>query len=605
LSIALATALLLSLERLRTDIRSSFSQAVSGTDLVVGARTGPVQLMLYAVFRVGGATNNIGMDSVRAIAEHRAVAWVVPMALGDSHRGHPVLGTTPEYFVHFAYGDRQPLALAQGRAFTGTLDGLYEAVLGSRVAQALGYKLGQRITLTHGWAPSRPGGALAAEHADKPFTVVGVLARTGTPVDRTVHVSLQAIEAIHLDWVGGAPLPASAGVKIAPEMARKFDSAAQAGDGRAGGLKNRVAVFNVQRFVNGYGAEPLLAVLPGVALDELWAAVGLGEKALLAISGLVALVSLASLVAVVLAGLNERRRELAVLRAVGAGPRHVLVLLAAEGALVTLAGALLGAAVAALAVWGAGPWVQQQFGITLLPSAPTGAQWGAVWGRGAGGYACQPRAGLARLPSVIGRRAFSANLMKLLAVLRFFLACGRLLPCPACAGPAQCGVPLMKPPLGAAASSVRCGHQARRRIRPARHHHLGRPGACQLGPVQGLQGPEFPGHGRRRPACSRDDEAHARGVGQRARQQRHRRQAGAHPGFCGAAGRQQGRPQGVPARALFRRLHPQPAAAQQPDRARAAQIGGQGCAVHGRGVDHRHLGHRAHRQLHGRGQLPH
>jgi len=121
LSIALATALLLGLERLRTDIRSSFSQSVSGTDLVVGARTSPVQLMLYAVFRVGGATNNISMDSVRAVAAHRAVAWVVPLSLGDSHRGRPVLGTTAEYFTRFAYGDQQRLVLAQGRAFSGTL----------------------------------------------------------------------------------------------------------------------------------------------------------------------------------------------------------------------------------------------------------------------------------------------------------------------------------------------------------------------------------------------------------------------------------------------------------------------------------------------------
>ena len=373
LSIALATALLLSLERLRTDIRSSFSQAVSGTDLIVGARTGPVQLMLYAVFRVGGATNNIGMDSVRAIAQHRAVAWVVPLALGDSHRGRPVLGTTPAYFEHFAYGDKQPLQLAQGRAFAGTLDGLYEAVVGSEVAQALGYGLNQRITLSHGMAQT--SGELAQEHADKPFIVVGVLAPTGTPVDRTVHVSVQAIEAIHLDWAGGAPLPASAGLKIAPENARKFDLEPKTATAALVGLKNRVAVFNVQRFVAQYTGEPLLAVLPGVALDELWAAVGLGEKALLAISGLVAVVSLASLVAVVLAGLNERRRELAVLRAVGAGPRHVLLLLAAEGALVTLAGALLGALAATIAVLWAGPWVQQRFGIMLAAGAPTAVQW--------------------------------------------------------------------------------------------------------------------------------------------------------------------------------------------------------------------------------------
>jgi len=371
LSIALATALLLGLERLRTDIRSSFSLAVSGTDLVVGARTGPVQLMLYAVFRVGGATNNIRMDSVKAIAAHRAVAWTVPISLGDSHRGFAVLGTTPEYFTRFLYGDRQALALVQGRAFAGTLDGLYEAVLGAEVADALGYRLGQRIVLSHGLGGL--GGDLASEHGDKPFTVVGVLARTGTPVDRTVHVSLQAIEAIHLDWAGGAPVP---GLTIAPEMARKFQLEPKQVTAALVGLKSRVAVFNVQRFVNDYEAEPLLAVLPGVALDELWTAVGIGEKALLAISGLVALVSLASLVAVVLAGLNERRRELAVLRAVGAGPRQVLVLLAAEGAMVTCCGALLGAATAALAVVGAGPWLQQRFGITLLAGAPTPEQWG-------------------------------------------------------------------------------------------------------------------------------------------------------------------------------------------------------------------------------------
>ena len=367
LSIALATALLLSLEGLRRDIRASFAQAVSGTDLVVGARTGPVQLMLYAVFRVGGATNNISMDSVRAVAAHRAVAWTVPLSLGDSHRGHPVLGTTVAYFEHFAHGDRQRLEMAEGRPFSGTLDGLYEAVIGAEVAQALGYRVGTRLTLTHGM-----GGDLAAEHADKPFTVVGVLKRTGTPVDRTVHVSLQAIEAIHLDWAGGARLP---GLRIGAEDARKFDLEPKQVTALLVGLKNRAAVFAVQRHVNGHAGEPLMAVLPGVALDELWEVVGLGERALLAISGLVALVSLAGLVAVVLAGLNERRRELAVLRAVGAGPRHVLALLALEGMLVTLAGALLGALATAAAVVAAGPWLQQQFGIGLQAAAPSAGQW--------------------------------------------------------------------------------------------------------------------------------------------------------------------------------------------------------------------------------------
>jgi putative ABC transport system permease protein len=374
LSIALATALLLGLERLRSDIRSSFTSAVSATDLVLGPRTGPVQLMLQAVFHIGSSANTLSMDSVRAVAGHRAVDWVVPIALGDGHRGRPVLGTTPDYFSRFAYGERQPLVLSEGRAFSGTLDGLYETVVGAEVAASLAYRLGQKVVFQHGLDALHEG--MPDPHGDKPFTVVGILARTGTPVDRTLHVSLQGLAAIHLDWAGGAPLPASAGVHIPADMARKFDLEPKQVSAALVGLKNRAAVFTVQRFVADYPAEPLMAVLPGVALDELWTVVGLGERALLAVSVLVALVSLASLVAVVLAGLNERRRELAVLRAVGAGPPQVLALLALEGGLVTLAGAVLGALGAAAAVLLAGPWVQRQLGITLQAGAPTAAQWG-------------------------------------------------------------------------------------------------------------------------------------------------------------------------------------------------------------------------------------
>lgn len=356
--IALSTSLLLAFERVRSDMRSSFLQAVSGTDLIVGARTGAVPLMLYSVFRVGSATNNINYSSVEALAQHRAVRWVVPLSLGDSHKGFPVLGTTTAYFQHFLYGDQQALVVKEGQAFSGTLDGLYEAVVGAEVAQALGYTLGQRITLSHGAGT----GPLISEHADKPFTVVGILARTGTPVDRTVHVSLEAIEAIHLDWAGGAPMP---GVAIAAEQARKFDLAPKKVTAALVGLKSRAAVFNVQRHVNSFEPEPLMAVLPGVALDELWGVVGTGEKALLAMSVMVGVVSLLGLVAVVLAGLNERRRELAVLRAVGAKPAHLLGLLALEGGLVTLLGVVAGAAITTLLMALGAPWLQSHYGVQL------------------------------------------------------------------------------------------------------------------------------------------------------------------------------------------------------------------------------------------------
>ena len=361
-SIALSTLLLLGVERIRTELRDNFSSAVSGTDLIVGARTGSTQLLLYSVFRIGAATNNMGWKSVQDLQAHRGVAWVVPISLGDSHHGFPVLATTPEYFSRFHYGDRLPLAMREGKPF----EQLFDAVLGADVAEQLGYRLGQKITLSHG------SGELSPEHADKPFTVVGILARTGTPVDRTVHIGLEAMQAIHLDWVAGVPMP---GIKIPAEQVRKFDLSPKNVTAALVGLKSRAAVFAVQRWVAGYTEEPLMAILPGVALDELWQVVGVGEKALLVLSGLVGIVSLAGLVSVVLAGLNERRRELAVLRAVGAGARHVLALLALEGALVTALGVLLGALSATVALALLGPWLQSTYGLALTISAPTLNEW--------------------------------------------------------------------------------------------------------------------------------------------------------------------------------------------------------------------------------------
>jgi putative ABC transport system permease protein len=362
-SIALSTLLLLGIERLRSDVRETFSQSVSGTDLIVGARTGSVQLLLYAVFRIGSATNNIGWSSVQEIAKHKAVAWTVPISLGDSHRGFPVVATTPAYFEHFRYGAKQPLVLAEGRRF----DALFDAVPGAEVAARLGLRVGDRVVLSHG-----DGAMRVNDHADKPFTVVGILAPTGTPVDRSVHISLQAMEAIHLDWIAGAPLP---GLRVPADRVGDHDLTPRSVTAVLVGLKSRAAVFSVQRQVADYRGEPLMAILPGVALDELWQVVGIGERALLVVSGLVALVSLAGLVAVILAGLNERRRALAILRAVGAAPRHVLWLLAAEGALVTLGGVLVGAATASLLVALLGPWFQLQIGISLSARGPSGSEW--------------------------------------------------------------------------------------------------------------------------------------------------------------------------------------------------------------------------------------
>jgi len=367
-SIALSTFMLLGVERIRTDLRDSFTSAVSGTDLIVGARTGSVQLLLYSVFHVGAATNNIRWSSVQALRQQRGVAWVVPLSLGDSHRGFPVLGTTADYFTHFRHGDRQPLRVDQGKPFAD----LFDATIGAEVAQRLGYRPGDRITLAHG-----AGELNLTEHADKPFTVTGILARTGTPVDRAVLVSLEAIEALHIDWVGGMRMP---GLNVRPEQLRGVDLQPRAVTAALVGLESRAAVFSVQRLVNGFEDEALMAILPGVALHELWGILGTGERALLLMSGLVALVSMAGLVSVVLAGLNERRRELAVLRAVGASPYHVVALLTLEGALITVSGIVLGIAILLATIVGLGPWLQSAFGLTLQPAQPTAVQWAMLAG---------------------------------------------------------------------------------------------------------------------------------------------------------------------------------------------------------------------------------
>ncbi|WP_298395180.1 ABC transporter permease [uncultured Azonexus sp.] len=356
LAVMLAATLLLSVERIREAARDSFAQSVSGSDLIVGARTSPVQLVLYSVFRLGEATNNLDWASYQKIAADPAIAWSVPLSLGDSHRGYPVLGTTADYFIHFHYGDRQPLRLADGVVFAG----IFEAVLGAEVAQRLGYRVGDRITLSHG-----DGGLPGMEHDDKPFTVVGILAPTGTPVDRTVHVGLAAIEAIHLDWIGGAPVP---GFNIGAEVVQKFDLTPKSITAFLVGLHQRAEVFRIQRRINQFADEPLLAVMPGVALDQLWQTVGVVERALQAVSWLVLAVGLAGLMATMLAGLDQRRREMAILRSIGAGRRHILGLLLLESGLVSLLGCLLG--LAAVSLFAAvGGDLLAAFGLAALPLA--------------------------------------------------------------------------------------------------------------------------------------------------------------------------------------------------------------------------------------------
>jgi putative ABC transport system permease protein len=353
ISIGLSVALLLGVERIRTESRNSFTNTISGTDLVVGARSGPIQLLLYSIFRIGYATNNISWESYQDIAGLPSVSWTVPISLGDSHRGYRVMGTTGDYFIHFRYGNKQNLRLDKGVEFND----LYEAVLGAEVARKLGYSLGDSIILSHG-----AGEVSFVKHEDKPFTVVGILAPTGTPVDQTIHVNLESIEAIHIDWKQGAPM---AGVHITADQARRLKLTPKAITAFLVKLQSPIATFKVQRAINEYSEEPLTAILPGVALQQLWQLVGVAEKALMAVSGFVVIVGLFGMLTTLMTSLNERRREMAILRSVGARPAHVFSLIIGEAILVTVLAIVVGIVLlyALLAI--AQPLLVAQYGLYI------------------------------------------------------------------------------------------------------------------------------------------------------------------------------------------------------------------------------------------------
>lgn len=334
LSIALSVTLLVGVERLRHEARSSFESTVSGVDLIVGSRSGSISLLLYSIFHIGSVSENIPYPIYEEVARLPAVAWSVPLSLGDSHRGYAVLGTSTAFFTHYRYGHKVPLRFAAGVPFTET----FEAVLGAAVAADLGYQLGDAVILAHG-----AGDVTFIEHSDNPFRAVGILAPTGTPVDQTVHIPLAGISAVHAGFGGDCSHDHNDPLEAALHR-REATSAKPALSACLLGLKNRATVLGVQRYLNTYDHEPLSAIMPTVALGELWEVVGLVERLLLVIAALVLLVSLTGMLMGLMTSLNERRREMASLHSVGARPHHILGLILIESAGVTLAGIGVGMA---------------------------------------------------------------------------------------------------------------------------------------------------------------------------------------------------------------------------------------------------------------------
>lgn len=356
LAVALSVALFLGVDKARTGAREGFGNTISGTELIVGAPTGSVNLLLYSVFRMGSATAEISWPTYQQIANRADVDWAVPISLGDSHRGFRVMGTTMEYFDHYKYGRQQDLTLSEGTRF----EDLFDAVIGADVARELGYEIDSPMILSHGLGQADFGSG----HDNRPFRVSGILAPTGTPVDQTVHVSLEAITAIHVGWETGAKNPLAD--TISEETIRSFDLTPKTVTAIFLGLERKGTILTTRREINTNRGEPLMAIIPSQALAELWSVTAIAERALLAVSIFVIAVGVVSILTSILTSLNERRREMSILRAVGARPGHIFALLVLEAGLVGFLGALGGIILIHALLLVAGPMVTERFGISLI-----------------------------------------------------------------------------------------------------------------------------------------------------------------------------------------------------------------------------------------------
>ncbi|KPH89881.1 MULTISPECIES: ABC transporter permease [Pseudoalteromonas] len=349
LTIAISVMLLLSIERVRIDAKSSFSNTISGTDLIVGARTGDIQLLLSSVFRIGHTNNGVSWQSYQYITKQRGVKWSIPISLGDSHKGQAVLGTTLDYFKHYRFAKKQSLAFEQGQAFSS----INEVVIGSEVASKLAYKTGDEIVISHGM-----GNTSFHHHDDNPFKVVGILKPTGTPVDKTLHVPLAAIELIH----GGGHHDhddhhdhSSHALVGHPKQITAFLM----------GFDSPLYTLQIRRNINQFKPEPLLAIMPTVTLKELWEMLAIIEKILLLFSFVVVIISLLGMLTTLLANLNQRRRELAILRSVGARPWQLFSLISIESLLTTFLGCLVGCTLFYALMGTTAGYLQSQAGVSI------------------------------------------------------------------------------------------------------------------------------------------------------------------------------------------------------------------------------------------------
>ena len=352
-SIALSVALLLGVERIKNGARDGFTNTISQTDLIVGAKGGPLQLVLYTVFRIGSPTNNIRFSSYTKIKNLPEVDWTIPISLGDAYRGYRVVGTDENFFKHYRYRRNQKIEVLNGKIPIG----IFDVVLGYEVAQKFQHKTSDSIILSHGISEKS-----FMDHSVTPFKVVGILNPTATPIDRSIFITLEGMEAMHIGWDKGVPGKNST---VTPENLKKENIHIGQITSFLLKTKNRIQTLKLQRKIDSFPEDPLMAVIPGLALHQLWKTLSYIENILYLISLCVSAVGLISVIVSLYTSLNERRREIAIFRALGAGAGKVVSLLLVESSLIVLVGTLIGTALLYLCLFMVRPYLESNFSLYL------------------------------------------------------------------------------------------------------------------------------------------------------------------------------------------------------------------------------------------------
>ena len=311
-SLALAGGLLMSVWMVKAQAQKSFLRTTTAFDAVLGARGSKLQLVLNSIFHLEASPGNLAWQDYEFIRRHPAVKTAIPIAVGDNLRGYRIVGTIPELFTAVEYAPGRKYAFAPGgRVFAADAK---EAVVGSFAADRLGLKVGDSFHPFHGLAfdPS-------AQHADV-FTVVGVMEPTNTPLDRVVLVPIRGVQTMS----GHDPRAAT---DISAVLVK---------------LRSPTAGFMLDILINKQGSRLTFAYPVGAILSELFDKISWFDRVLALVAYLVALVASASVLASIYNSMNSRKRDIAILRALGARRRLVFGAVVAESACIGALGAVAG-----------------------------------------------------------------------------------------------------------------------------------------------------------------------------------------------------------------------------------------------------------------------